>query len=46
MTTRTPHKLNVNMPAGYGRGLRGAASVQTAIGAGFTDRSLAERLKR
>lgn len=46
MTTRTPHKLNVNMPAGYERGLRGAASLQTAIGAGFTDGSLAERWKR
>ena len=46
MTTRTPHKLNVIMPAGYRRGLRGAASLQTAVGAGFTDGSLAERLKR
>jgi hypothetical protein len=46
MTTRTPHKLNVNTPAGNSRGLRGAASVQTAVGAGFTDGSLAERLKR
>ncbi len=46
MTTRTPHKLNVNMPAGSERGLSGAASLQTAIGAGFTDGSLAERWKR
>lgn len=46
MTTRTPHKLNVNMPAGYERGLSAAARLQTAIGAGFTDGSLAERWKR
>lgn len=46
MTTRTPHKLNVNMPAGHDRGLRGAASMQTAIETGVTDRSLAERWKR
>jgi hypothetical protein len=45
MTTRTPHKLNMNMPTGYERGLR-AASKQTAIGAGFTDGSLAKRRKR
>jgi hypothetical protein len=46
MTTRTPHKLNLNMAAGSRRGLRGAASPQTAIGAGAMDGSLAERLKR
>ena len=49
MTTRTPHKLNMIMPAAAandGRGLRGAASLQTAVGAGFTDGSLAERWKR
>jgi hypothetical protein len=46
MTTRTPHKLNVNMPAGQMRGLLGAARLQTAIGSGFTDGSLAERWKR
>ncbi len=46
MTTRTPHKLNMITPAGYCRGLRGAASVQTAVGTGFTVGSLAERLKR
>jgi len=46
MKTRTPNKLNVNMPAGNGRGLRGVAFLQTAIGAGFTDGSLAERWKR
>jgi hypothetical protein len=45
MTTRTPHKLNVNMLTGYERGLR-AASLQTAIGAGFKDGSLAARRKR
>jgi hypothetical protein len=45
MTTRTPHKLNVNMPAGF-RGLRGAASPQTAIGAGVSDGSLAARCMR
>lgn len=46
MTTRTSHKLNLNMVAGSRRGLRGAASLQTAIGAGAMDGSLAERLKR
>jgi hypothetical protein len=46
MTTLTTHKLNVKMPAGYRRGLRGAASPQNAIGVGFADGSLAERLKR
>lgn len=46
MTMHTPHKLNLNMPAGLGRGLRGAASLQIAVGAGSTDGSLAERWKR
>jgi hypothetical protein len=47
MTTRTPHKLNVNMPAGQMCGLLlGAARLQTAVGAGVTDGSLAERWKR
>jgi hypothetical protein len=46
MTTLATYKLNVKMPAGYARGLRGAASRQNAIGVGFTDGSLAERLKR
>jgi hypothetical protein len=46
MTTRTPHKLNVNMPAGQMRGLLGAACLQTAVAAGFTDGPLAERWKR
>jgi hypothetical protein len=46
MTTLTTYKLNVKMPAGYARGLRGAASPQDAIGVGFTDGSLAVRLKR
>lgn len=45
MTTRTPHKLNVNMPAGM-LGLRGAASLQTAIGAGVKDEALAVRCMR
>jgi hypothetical protein len=46
MTTRTPHKLNVNLPAGYERGLRRAASAQTAIGTGVMDGSLAARFRR
>jgi hypothetical protein len=46
MTTHTPHKLNLNLAAGVRRGLRGAASLQTAIGADAMDGSLAERLKR
>jgi hypothetical protein len=46
MTTRNPHKLNMNVPAGYERGLRGAASKQTATGAGVTNGSLAERCTR
>jgi hypothetical protein len=46
MTTRTPHKLNLNMAAGFRRGLRGAASLQTAIGAGAMDGSLAARMLR
>jgi hypothetical protein len=45
MTTRTPHKPNVNLPAGI-RGLRGAVSLQTAIGAGVSDGSLAARCMR
>jgi hypothetical protein len=46
MTTRSPHKLNVNVPAGLVRGLLGAACLQTAIVAGFTEGPLAERWLR
>lgn len=46
MTTSTTHKLIVDMPAGLERGPRAAVCLQTAVGAGFTKGSLAERWMR
>lgn len=46
MTTSPTNKLIVDMPAGFERGARAAVCPQTAIGAGVTKGSLAERWMR
>lgn len=46
MKTSTTNKHIVDMPAGLERGLRAAVCLQTAVGAGSTKGSLAERWMR